>query len=215
MATTLTRARWQGAQWLRAISLPGWVGLALGLACAMTAVGLTEPMQADAQRLGADSDRLAQRAAAGALSTATADATPQQQLAAFEQRFAGERAIAPSLAKLQAAAQRRGFVLDQAEFKLASDPAEPLARYAIVLPVKADYRALRRFTHDALQQMPGLALDEVSLRRSDPKSPLLEAQLRFVLFLTKPLTKSLTMPAAPSTTVSAVGAVRVAAASAN
>ena len=215
MATTLTRARWQSAQWLRAIGLPGWTGLALGLACAIAAVGLTEPLRADAQRLGTDSDLLAQRAVAGALSTATADATPQQQLAAFEQRFAGDRAIAPSLAQLQAAAQRRGFVLDQAEFKLASDPSEPLARYAIVLPIKADYRALRRFTHDALQQMPGLALDEVNLRRSDPKSPLLEAQLRFVLFLTKPLTKSLIKPAAPSTTVSAVGLVRVAAATAN
>ena len=207
MATALTRARWQGAQWLRGIGLPGWVGLALGLACVIAVGALVEPKYTDAQQLDASSDLLAQRAASRAMSTAAADATPQQQLATFEQRFAGERAIAQSVARLQAAAQRRGFVLDQAEFKLASDPAEPLARYSILLPVKADYRALRRFTHDALQEMPGLALDEVNLRRSDPKSPLVEAQLRFVLFLSK--------PAAPSMTAAAVGSSRVAAATAN
>lgn len=203
MATALTRARWQGARWLRGIGLPGWVGLALGLACAISVWVLVEPKYTNAQQLDADSDLLVQRTAARAMSTAAADATPQQQLAKFEQRFAGERAIAPSVARLQVAAQRRGFVLDQAEFKLASEPAEPLARYSILLPVKADYRALRRFTHDALQEMPGLALDEVNLRRSDPKSPLLEAQLRFVLFLTKPEVSSTTVARAGLPTAAA------------
>ena len=207
MAAALTRARWQGARWLRGIGLPGWVGLALGLACAIAVGALVEPRYTDAQQLDASSDLLAQRAASRAMSTAATDATPQQQLAAFEQRFAGERSIAPFVARLQAAAQRRGFVLDQAEFKLTSEPAEPLARYSILLPVKADYRALRRFTHDALQEMPGLALDEVNLRRSDPKSPLLEAQMHFVLFLTK--------PAASSAKTALVGSATVAAATAN
>lgn len=208
MATALTRARWQGAQWLRGIGLPGWVGLALGLLCVVSIWALVEPRRTEAQQLDAESDLLAQRAAARAMSTPAADATPQQQLALFEQRFAGERAIAPTVARLQAAAQRRGFMLDQAEFKFASEPAEPLARYSILLPIKADYRALRRFSHDALREMPGLALDEVSLRRSDPKSPLLDAQLRFVLFLTKPT-------ASPSASAAVVGSASVAAVSAN
>ncbi len=207
MATALTRARWQGAQWLRGIGLPGWVGLALGFLCVVSAWALIEPMHTEAQQLDAESDLLAQRAAARTASTPAADSTPQQQLVLFEQRFAGERTIAPSVARLQAAAQRRGFVLDQAEFKLSSETAEPLARYSILLPIKADYRALRRFSHDALREMPGLALDEVSLRRSDPKSPLLDAQLRFVLFLTKPPTSS--------ASVAVVGSASVAAATTN
>jgi hypothetical protein len=140
------------------------------------------------------------------MSKAATDATPQQQLAAFEQRFGGERTIGPSLARLQAAAQRRGFTLDQAEFKLASELAEPLARYSIQLPIKADYRALRRFSRDALRELPGLALDEVSLRRSDPKSPLLDAQLRFVLFLAKPTTLPTQAAATGSSTVAAAAA---------
>lgn len=186
MATALNRLRWQGAQMLRGIGLPGWVGLALALGCTLGFLGLIQPMQREAQRLEADNDALSQRAAAQAAAAPEVTATPQQQLAAFEQRFAGERSIAPSLARLQAAAQRRGFTLDQAEFKLANEATEPLLRYTIGLPVKADYRALRRFSRDALRDLPGLALDEVSLRRSDPTSPQLEAQLRFVLFLAKP-----------------------------
>lgn len=184
MASALIRARWQLARGLRGIGLPGWVGLAAGLACVFALGGLIEPLRAEAQRLDADSHQLAQRAATRPI-TAN-EPTPEQQLRAFEQRFADDRTIAPTLARLQAAAQRRGFRLEQAEFKLTSEPAEPLARYSMLLPVKADYRAVRRFSDDALRELPALALDEVNLRRSDPASPQLEAQLRFVLFLAKP-----------------------------
>ncbi len=184
MATALMRARWQLARGLRGIGLPGWVGLAGGLACALVGWGLIVPLHAETRQLDADSQQLARRAATRP-ATAT-EPTPAQQLLAFEQRFADDRTIAPTLARLQAAAQRRGFKLEQAEFKLTSEPAEPLARYSILLPIKADYRALRRFSRDALRELPALALDEVSLRRSDPASPQLDAQLRFVLFLAKP-----------------------------
>lgn len=185
MAVTLKQARWYGAQVVRGIGLPGWVALALGLACALGWATVIEPMRAEARQLDADSDLLRQRAATPSRPVDPGDATPQQQLVAFERRFSDERAIAPSLARLQAAARRQGVSLDQAEFKFTNDPTEPLARYAITLPVQADYRALRRFTRDALRELPGLALDEVQLRRSDPKSPRIEAQLRFVLFVTK------------------------------
>jgi hypothetical protein len=55
--------------------------------------------------------------------------------------------------------------------------------YAILLPVTADYASLRAFIVDALRELPGLALEEMSLRREDSKSLQLDARLRFVLFL--------------------------------
>ncbi|MBY0468009.1 MAG: hypothetical protein K2Q07_03410, partial [Burkholderiaceae bacterium] len=63
MATPLMRARWQLARGLRGIGLPGWVGLAAGLACAFALGGLIEPLRAEARWLDADSHTLAQRAA--------------------------------------------------------------------------------------------------------------------------------------------------------
>lgn len=180
----MNRYRWLLQRAMGSLGLPGWVGLALALACATLWFAQIAPLQREATRLAADIGRLEQRLAAQTVDP-TADTTPQDQLDAFARRFAGEKGIAPALARLHAMARKRGVQIDQAEFKLASEANEPLARYTIVLPVKADYRSLRHFTRDALRELPGLALEEVNLRRGEAKSPLLESQLRFVLFLSK------------------------------
>jgi len=184
-AATMKQLRWQAMHWLRAVGLPGWVALALALASAAIWWGGVQPLLDAAKRHDADSAALQRRVAERNPATVATVRTPQQQLAEFERRFSGEKSITASLARLHAAARRQGVQLDQAEFKLSSDAREPLARYAIVLPVKADYRALRRFTRDAMRELPGLAVEEVNLRRSDPKAPALDAQLRLVLFVTK------------------------------
>jgi hypothetical protein len=179
----VTRWRWQLRHGLRGVGLPGWVAAALMLACALGWGFGIAPLRDEARRLEADSALLARRLAAPG-QAAPAQATPRQQLAAFERRFVGEAGIAAALARLQAAGRRHGVRLEQAEFKFANEAGAPLSRYAIVLPVKADYAALRRFTRDALRELPGLAIEEVNLRRGDPKAPVLDAQLRFVLFVT-------------------------------
>lgn len=195
---TLTRARWQCWQGLRAVGLSGGVALALALLCALGSWRVVEPLRSEAARLDAESAALERRWAARSAANERAPATPQQQLAAFDQRFPNEQGIAPALRLLQSAARRHHVALDQAEFRFSREPTELLARYAILLPIKADYRALRRFTRDALRELPGLALEEVNLRRSDPKSPLLEAQMRFVLFVATPSKASVASAAAPS-----------------
>ena len=189
--------RWYAARGLRGVGLPGWVALVLLVGSAVVAVGGVAPLRAEADRLRADSALLEQRMAGQAQSPAVSAATPQQQLAEFVRRFPNEQGMAPALARLQALARQRGVALDEAEFKFVSDAAEPLARYTITLPLKADYRALRRTTRDALRELPGLAMEEVNLRRSDPGSPLLDAQLRFVLFVTKPKALPPALPTSP------------------
>lgn len=180
----VTRWHWQLRHGLRGVGPPGWVAAALVLAGVLGwGLGI-EPMRDEARRLDADSAVLARRLAARG-EAAPARATPRQQLVAFEQRFVGEAGIAGALASLQAAGRRRGVLLEQAEFRFSSEAGAPLSRYSIVLPVHADYPALRRFIRDALHELPGLALEEVSLRRGDPKAPALDAQLRFVLFVAR------------------------------
>jgi Tfp pilus assembly protein PilO len=147
-------------------------------------VGATEPMSRETARLVADSQKIELRLAAAA-TAAPVDATPRQQLEAFAKHFPGEKSIASALARLHALAKKRGVRIEQAEFKLSNEAGEPLARYTVVLPVKAEYRALRHFGRDAMRELPGLAIEEVSLRRGDAKQPLLESQLRLVLFLNK------------------------------
>jgi hypothetical protein len=174
--------RWQAQRLLRAIGLPGWAALAMLALCAAGWLSLTAPLRAEAKRLATENLQLEQRATErrGAMLTET---TPQQQMAQFLARFPEPKGITPALARLHAAARRQGVQLDQAEFRFANEAGEPLLRYVIVLPVKSDYRALRKFVREAMRDLPGLALEEVNLRRSEIKSTALEAQLRFVLFV--------------------------------
>jgi len=181
----MKRLGWQLRQLALGMGMPGWVGLALLFACALGWVLAASPLGAEADRLERNSADLEQRLGARANAAAALPSTPEQQLTEFRSRFTGEKRIAASVGRLQAAAKRQGVQLDQAEFRLASEAGEPLLRYTIVLPVKADYRALRRFVRDALRELPGLAIEEVNLRRNDSKSATLEAQLRFVLFVNK------------------------------
>lgn len=177
--------RWEGARLLRGLGLPGAAAAALsGVALAVWWGGVL-PLKYEAEHLLAEHAWLERRASQAATAASAAPRGMREQLVEFKSRFGDEKSLSGSLARLHAAARRHGLQLEQAEFKLTSEAREPLSRYAIVLPVKAEYKVLRRFTQDALRELPGLALEEVNLRRSDARSPVLEAQLRFVLFVTK------------------------------
>lgn len=180
----MNRLRWHFLHVWRSIGVPGWAGAAIALACVAVWWGASAPLVDEIRRLDVATAALERRSQERPTPVAAA-ATPEQQLQTFSQRFPDEKGIAPALARLHALARQRGVAIEQAEFRYASEASEPLARYTIVLPVKADYRALRRFIGDVLREMPGLALEEVNLRRSEAKSPLLESQLRLVMFVGK------------------------------
>ena len=177
------RVRWAGLQATAALGLPGAIAAALLAAAAVLHWGATVEAVAAARALDAESALLQHRLAHPA--TAPRELSTQEQLAAFEHRFDSDAQIVAALANLQGTARQAGVRLEQAEFKLTREPTEPLARYVIQLALKTDYRSLRRFTRDALRALPGLALEDVTLRRTDARSTQLEAQLRLVLFLRK------------------------------
>ncbi|HSV70551.1 MAG TPA: GspMb/PilO family protein [Methylibium sp.] len=177
----LRRLRWELERATRAGGLPAALALALLLASAALWWGLAVPAIDATERLEAASAALER--SRGAQWSDPRETTPARELAAFEQGFPAATDITAVLARLQAAATRRGLQLDEAEFKLTRQAGEPLSRYAMTLPLRAEYRALRRFARDALHEQPGLALEELGLRRSDPRATRLDAQLRFVLFV--------------------------------
>ncbi|WP_428423374.1 hypothetical protein [Methylibium sp.] len=176
---------WHAERIARHAGLPGWAAALLLLACLAGWLGAELPAAQRAQALNTEIEALELRLRDGGEGRAAAVDTPARQLERFRGGFGSAGDITASLAKLQSAAKRNALQLDQAGFKLAADAGEPLLRYSIELPVKADYRALRRFIRDALRDLPGMALEELSLRRGEAKSPVLEARLRFVLFVTR------------------------------
>ncbi len=181
----MKRLGWELRRLAAALGLPGWAGVAILLACALGWAFAASPLRAEADRLERQAAALERSLGTRANADVAAPSTPQQQLAEFRSRFTGEKRLAASLGRLQASAKRQGVQLDQAEFRFVSEAGDPLLRYTMVLPVKAEYRALRRFVRAALHDLPGLAIEEVNLRRGDPASATLDAQLRFVLFVNK------------------------------
>ena len=181
MADELNRARWWAR---RQAERAGPIGIAAGVLAVLTLaawVGPGRAIPAETLALTRDNEALQRRPVAPRASDAAL--TSEGQLRAFENGFADARALNTRYARLWELARRRGVALRQAEFKLTETGQDEFAHYAIQLPVSADYASLRGFVVDALREMPGLALEEMSLRREDSRSLQLDARLRFVLFV--------------------------------
>lgn len=181
-ATALTRLRWHAARLARELGLAGQLGVGVMVVSAAAAWFVHEPLHAErvwAEASAAQAERVrVERPAQAALGAA-------EQLVSFEQGFVGDAEIPAALGRLLEVAARHRLRIDQAEFKLTSEAGQPVQRYAMALPVRGEYLAVRRFVLEAMREQAGLALEELSLRRADPRAQTLEAQLRFVLFVRK------------------------------
>lgn len=181
MAGELSPWAWR-AQRLAERAGPAGVGAAV--LCALVALAWAVPglaISRETRALAQDNERLQRHAA-----TPRAASTPlssERQLAAFEAGFPDPQVLGASYARLWEVARRHGVALKQAEFRLGDTAGDEFQRYAIQLPVKADYASLCAFVADALGALPSLALEDMSLKREDSRSLQLDARLSFVLFV--------------------------------
>jgi hypothetical protein len=58
-----------------------------------------------------------------------------------------------------------------------------LARYEMLVPVRGKYSQVRGFIADALRAVPPMALVDVAIKREGVESELLDANLKFNLYL--------------------------------
>lgn len=162
----------------RTLGPGGVLGIGLLLGCAAFYAAGVRPALEQAQELRAEVERAAARAPQRAVR-----GTPSDALARFYASF-GNRAEA--LAALQlvfdAAAQER-VAVEIGEYRVTREAGSRLARYQIVFPVKGDYRAVRRFVARALNEVPGLALDELTVRRESIAAASVEARVQLSLYL--------------------------------
>lgn len=181
MASQLTVWRWRAQRLAERAGPAGVAAGVLSLAALAAWIGPGLAMSAEMQALARDNEALQHRPAASR--AGGAPMTTEHQLAAFESGFPDAHALGASYARLWTLARKHGVALKQAEFKLTDSGQDEFQRYAILLPVTVDYASLRAFVVDALGELPGLALEEMSLRREDSKTLQLDARLRFVLFV--------------------------------
>jgi hypothetical protein len=165
------------------LGLPGMAGLAL-LACVAVfqgvAVGPQETEQAEMEQRLSRNERKAGGGKGAGVDSA--------RLEAFYNHFRGDAGKDEWLAKLHAIAGQSGVELRSADYRLQATGTR-IERYEIVLPVSAGYGQLRAFLKGALEQIPVLSLDQVSLRKDKPSDKAgdgrLQAEVRMTLHLLK------------------------------
>lgn len=102
---------------------------------------------------------------------------------AFQSRL-GEYGERDALLKtVFAQAGEAGIPLTQGDYNLIYDTVGDFDKLQINLPVKGKYQQIRVFTESLLGKLPSLAMDEISFRRENVKSPSVEARLRLTLYL--------------------------------
>ena len=80
------------------------------------------------------------------------------------------------------AASANGLTTDKIDYA-QSTSATSIVQYHVNLPAQGSYKQIRQFINQALNTLPSLALDEVSLRRDDITSEVLDARIQFTLYV--------------------------------
>jgi hypothetical protein len=108
---------------------------------------------------------------------------PVADLGAFYAALARPGQIPDLLRRLHRSADDQGLVVEQGEYRPAPDPDGRLVRYQILLPARGTYPQLRRFLAQASRTLPALALEGVAFQRQQIGDEVLEAQIKFTLFV--------------------------------
>lgn len=107
----------------------------------------------------------------------------EEHLANFYDNLGDQRYAEQQVRTLFAIAGKMQLVLNQAEYKSAFDKNGRYHTYQISLPVRGSYDAIRQFCEQSLLAIPFAALDEINFKREAISSRVLEAKLRFTLYL--------------------------------
>ncbi|CAG0996070.1 hypothetical protein MTYP_02564 [Methylophilaceae bacterium] len=165
----------------RRIGWQGLTGIALLLACLAFGLGVALPEAERLKRLTLEVEKL--REEIPLRKGKWIDRSPQASLNTFYRFLPAENEAVPLLAVLLSIASANGLMPDKASYMLTHSRQALLSRYQINLPVHGSYVEIRKFANQALNALPALALNEISLVRQDINTDEVEANLRFTLFL--------------------------------
>lgn len=159
--------------------------LAGALLAAVLAAGsaVLARQQAIERGLAADLDALHQQAAVAKTSGPRRASTNEERLAEFARALGARAEIDAHLRQLFDTARRRGLRLELGEYRLVANAPGGFQRYEIVLPIVGRFASIQSFGQQVLLTLPFAALEDVQVRRDAVDSAVVEAQLRFALYL--------------------------------
>jgi hypothetical protein len=166
---------------LRSLGGLGTSGVALLLVAFVLQWALIAPLEEREARLQARLEGL--KVDPGGARGEAIRETPERRLAAFHALFPRLDGVPDQLARLSAAAEARGIVLQSGEYRVEKDEGAALVRYRATLPISGTYAQIRRFVRDVLEAVPTASLDELTLQRDSIGNPRVNARLRFTFWV--------------------------------
>lgn len=162
---------------------PGRLGLVLAALSLAGYLAAVAPAQQRLQEIKQRAETLQIRAAGG---DRQGMAIPLgEQLLEFYRFFPNDKEFVDWIAKLAAIANDGGVSLDQADYAVAPDVGSKLSRYQVTLPIRGDYRQIRRFLSALGTEIPIVALEEVQFERQKVGDSMVNARIRLTFFLVK------------------------------
>ncbi len=166
---------WRFRQGARALGVAGLAGGVLLLLALGLLVFQVWPLQ---QQVIAQQQEIEQLRVAAQTRTADVPVVTDPLVA-----LPSNHTAAPALGQLETLARAQGFELIRGQYSVVPIGGAALSRWQLILPIEADYPALRAFAATALEQMPNLTLDEIKFERERIEDTNLQAELRFSLFV--------------------------------
>jgi hypothetical protein len=165
------------------LGLSGVAGVALVVFGLAAHVSLVEPARDELAALQARVDRIGR---GGSDIAATPAGRSAEQLQQFYGYFPQAGDAARLVLRIHELAREQDLALDTGEYAMTRDPELRMLRYQVQLPLKGAYPKVRRFLARVLEEMPGVALDEISMRRETVGSAVVETRVKLTLYLSEP-----------------------------
>ena len=127
--------------------------------------------------------------------TANRATTASERLAKFRAVLGVRADLDQHMRKIYDAARKRKLELDIGEYRLVTDAAGGFQRYQIQLPIDGVFSGIQGFSQQVLLDLPFAALESMTFQRESIDAPIVEGQLRFVLFLAPDRPDSVRAPA--------------------
>ncbi|WP_087736897.1 hypothetical protein [Paraburkholderia piptadeniae] len=164
---------------VRRFGVPGLAGVVLLCAAAVVANGAMR-MQAGTRDLSNEVSpaRAAKKPDVAGDARASTDAAMLETLPDLFPRFAHS---ADDIAAILARASENNLTVGSAEYLVVADSGGRYVRYQMLLPVKDQYGAIRRFLASVLNNLPNAALREIHVERPAVDGSVLDARVRFEL----------------------------------
>lgn len=158
---------------LERIGIAGIAAIALLAAALLFSNFVVRPLEGRNSLLVETSARHGRKADAG---------VPGEKVAAVYAYLQKEEGTTDWLAKLHGIGTATGLQLRSASYKTL--PAEGrIVRYEIVLPAAGSYAQLRDFIKRALEEIPVLSLDQITMKRGASAESDIQAEMRLTLHM--------------------------------